>query len=128
MKKILIIDDDHAFQKTLTEALRALSYEVESAYDGEEGLIKAQTLLPDLVLLDIKMPKLDGLAMLKELQAEKKDGEKVAVIITSNSSLLDNISEGLELGVKGYIIKSNESLATIVKTVESTLNPKTRGA
>lgn len=122
MKKILIIDDDQAFQKTMTETLSALHYEVESAYDGEEGLIKARTSTPDLILLDIKMPKLDGLTMLKELQADKKEGEKISIIITSNSSSLDHISEGLELGVAGYIIKSDESLATIVKTIDSIIS------
>jgi len=123
MKKILIVDDDMTFQTTMTAKLRSLGYEVLCAADGEEGLEKAEHEKPDLILLDIKMPKLDGISMLKKLQANKNMNERVPVIITSNLSTIDTISEGIALGVKGYIIKSEESLDSIAMSVEKALNP-----
>jgi|SRR3989344_7160832 len=126
MKKILIVDDDPIFQKTMTAKLELLAYSIVSAFDGEEGLTKAQQEKPDLILLDIKMPKLDGLSMLKKLQSNKDGQTQIPVLITSNLSSTENISEGVSLGIRGYIIKSNETLDTIVKEVETILNSNIR--
>ncbi len=122
MKKILIIVDDITFQKTMSAKLKLLAYDVVSAYDGEEGLMKAESEHPDLILLDIRMPKLDGLSLLKKLQLTKDEAAKIPVLITSNLSDTGNISEGVLLGIRGYIVKSNETLQTIVSAVESVLN------
>ena len=121
-KKILIVDDDMTFQKVMSDKLKSLNYEITSAMDGEEGLKMALEGKPDLVLLDIKMPKLDGIDFLKALKA-KKDVDPISVLITSNLGTVEQISEGIALGVKGYIIKSNESLDTIVKEVEDVFKP-----
>ena len=118
MKKILVVDDDPTFIKVMTDKLSSVGYEVISAKDGEEGLKMAFEIKPDLVLLDVKMPKLDGIGFLKAIK-EKKDVEPIPVLITSNLGTVDQISEGIALGVKGYIIKSNESLDTIVKEIEN---------
>ena len=122
MKKILIIDDDATFQKTMTTKLGEKGFEALTAADGEEGLAKALSDKPDLILLDIRMPKLDGIGFLKKLRANQ-DAPKMPILITSNLSTVEQISEGVALGVKGYIIKSNETLDTIVKEVETVLNP-----
>src|SRR4051812_400269 len=123
MKKILIVDDDVTFQLTMAAKLKEAGYLSVPALDGEKGLEMARSEKPDLLLLDIKMPKLDGLAMLKTLCDESTDKEPVPVFITSNLDGIDKISEGVALGVKGYIIKSDESLDTIVSAVHSVLNP-----
>ena len=122
MKKILIIDDDATFQKAMSDKLKSMSYEVVGAMDGEAGLTMALSEKPDLILLDIKMPKLDGIGFLKELKS-KKDIDPISILITSNMGSIDQISEGISLGVKGYIIKSNETLETIVKEVEDVFKP-----
>ena len=122
MKKILIVDDDPTFQKTMSDKLISLGYEVVGATDGEAGLKVAYSDKPDLILLDIKMPKLDGIGFLKELKA-KKDIDPISTLITSNMGTIDQISEGIALGVKGYIIKSNETLDTIAKEVENVFKP-----
>ena len=121
-KKILIVDDDPTFQKVMSDKLKSLNYEITSAMDGEQGLKMALEGRPDLVLLDIKMPKLDGIGFLKTLK-EKKDIDPIPVLITSNLGTIDQISEGIALGVKGYIIKSNESLDNIVKEIEDVFKP-----
>ena len=122
MKKILIVDDDKTFQKVMSDKLIALNYEVVSAVDGEEGLKMAIEGKPDLVLLDIKMPKLDSIGFLKTLK-ENKDVSPIPILITSNLGNIDQISEGIALGVKGYIIKSNESFDTIVNEIEDIFKP-----
>ena len=123
MKKILIIDDDKTFQKVMSDKLTLLTYEVVQAFDGEEGLNKAISENPDLILLDVKMPKKDGITLLRELRSNTNI-PKVPVLITSNLSGTDNIAEGVALGVKGYIIKSNETLDTLVREVEAVLTPE----
>ena len=121
MKRILIIDDDATFHKVMGDKLKALGYDVTHGYDGEEGWQMALgTNRPDLILLDIRMPKLDGMDFLKKLK-DRKDIAPIPVLITSNLTTFDNISEGVALGIRGYIVKSNESLDTIVKNVEEVL-------
>ncbi|MDO8728443.1 MAG: response regulator [bacterium] len=121
MKKILIIDDDVVFQKTMSTKLELITYQVITASDGEEGLNKTISEKPDLILLDIKMPKLDGIGFLKKLHADKNTSHP-PILITSNLSSMDQISEGVSLGVRGYIIKSNETLDSIVQEIKTILN------
>lgn len=117
MKKILVIDDDMTFVATMKAALDSAKYAVISASNGVEGLEMMEESKPDLILLDIMMPKMDGIEFLKELN--KKYGEgKTPVLITSNVSSLDKISEGISLGVRGYFIKSDESLQGIVGIID----------
>lgn len=124
MKKILIVDDNVFFAKTVSNFLPPDKYEVVTAEDGEEGLKKLQSEKPDLVLLDILMPKIDGIEFLKILQSKriKDKGEfPVPIVITSNLSNINKISEGVALGVKGYIVKSDENLQNIASSIEQVL-------
>lgn len=124
MKKILVVDDNVFFAKTVADSLPPDKYQVVAAEDGEEGLKKLQSEKPDLVLLDILMPKIDGMEFLKILQSKrmKNKGElPVPIIITSNISNMNKISEGVALGVKGYIVKSDESLQSIVSSIEQVI-------
>ena len=123
MKKVLIADDDLTFQRTMSDKLKRAGYAVISAMDGEVGLKKAIEEKPDLLLLDVKMPKMDGITLLKALRSNK-DVPKVPVLITSNLEGTDNIAEGVSLGVKGYIIKSNETLDTLLREIEAILSPE----
>jgi CheY-like chemotaxis protein len=129
MPRILIIDDDLTFQSTMTTKLKSAGYEVDSALNGAVGLMKLEEARPDVILLDLMMPKLDGMGFLKQLQADRPSDTKIPVFITSNFNDMDKVSEGVELGVRGYIIKSNESLDTIVSAVDSVCHaPKTEEA
>jgi DNA-binding response OmpR family regulator len=120
MKKILVIDDDQFFAKTLEAALPAGKYSLISAEDGEMGLEKLQNEKPDLIILDLMMPKLDGTAFLKKLQ-ESKDLPKVPVLVSSNLSSVKKISDVMSMGAVGYVIKSDESLQSIVQDIERVL-------
>lgn len=120
MKKILLIDDDEAFLKTANGFLAAAGYQIVMANDGRKGLEIVEKEIPDLILLDLLMPNLGGMDFLKKLHKDEKLG-KIPVLILTNVSSLNRVDEGLELGARGYIIKSDESLKTIKSTVESVI-------
>src|SRR3989344_1958167 len=117
MKKILVIDDDLTFVAMIKAALDPKAYTISSAANGEEGLSAMEESTPDLILLDVMMPKMDGIEFLKQMN--KKYGEgKAPVLITSNISSMDKISEGVALGIKGYFVKSDESLQGIMGMID----------
>lgn len=120
MKKILVIDDDQFFSKTLEAALPQGKYELISAEDGEVGLQKLKDEKPDLIILDLMMPKLDGTAFLHKIQ-EDPDLPKVPVLVSSNLSSVKKISDVMSMGAVGYVIKSDESLQSIVQDIERVL-------
>ena len=95
-------------------------YSVERAYDGQSGLDLAKQSKPDIILLDVIMPKLDGFSVLKEL---KKDPslKSVPVLLLTNLGQEDDIKKGRELGATDYFVKSNHSPSEIVDKVKSIL-------
>lgn len=113
MKTILVIDDEAYFAETIKTALDAKKYKVIVAESGAEGLKMVEKESPDAILLDINMPGMNGLEVLKKL-----DTKKIPVIITSNLSSKQTISEGVALGVRGYVIKSDETPHTIADAIE----------
>ena len=123
MKKILVIDDDQFFGKTLEAALPSGKYEVVQAGDGEEGLKKLKDEKPDLVILDMMMPKLDGSAFMRKMQDEP-ELHKCPILVSSNLSSVKKISDVMAMGAVGYVIKSEESMSSIVQDIERILDTK----
>ena len=124
-KKVLIIEDEAPLSKILQEALTERGFEVDVATQGEEGWHKTKEALPDVVLLDIIMPKLDGFVYLKRLRNSKKLS-RIPVIILSNLGQESDIAEARELGAIGYLVKSNHTIEAIVQRVEAIFyEPKT---
>ncbi len=117
MKKILVIDDDMTFVATVKASLDPAHYIVESAANGTQGMERIAESVPDLILLDINMPKMNGIEFLKEMNEKYGDGA-IPVLVTSNISALDKISEGVSLGIRGYFIKSDESLQGIIRIID----------
>ena len=124
MKKIIIIDDDEVFSKTLADFLPRDRYESMHAKDGIDGLAMVETEKPDLIILDLLMPKMGGMQFLDELR-KKKLPEEVPILISSQLSKIEDISKaivaGMDVGVKGYVIKSSENLDMIVSEIDKTL-------
>ena len=85
MTKILAAEDDKLISDSLCDALKAAGYEPTPAYDGEQAVAKAKEVLPDLILLDIMMPKLDGISVLWELKANPATA-KIPVIVKNRFS------------------------------------------
>ncbi|MEA3452770.1 MAG: response regulator [Patescibacteria group bacterium] len=120
MKKILFVEDEAAIQKTLGESLRNKGYEVESAIDGEMGLKLAKSGNPDLILLDIILPKKNGIEVLEGLRAEEKTKD-IPVIILTNLENVGEVEKAIELGATTYLIKANYSLDEVIEKVRKTL-------
>ncbi len=120
MKKILIIDDNEAFTSTLSDSLPKDKYTAVIAGDGIEGMEKLKTEKPDLIILDMKMPRMDGITFLKEL---RKENIPVKILISSELSgtlaVSNAIAEGMDLGITGYIAKSSESLEMTLKEIDN---------
>ena len=119
-KKVLIIEDEATLQKALQEVLVAEGYDILSALDGSRGLEMAREENPDLILLDIILPKMDGFEVLKELKSEEKT-ESIPVIILTNLSDISDIQKALDLGATTYLVKADFSLEDVIKKVEDTL-------
>ncbi len=119
-KKILIIEDDHAVRELYAEVLRDEKFSVEEAVDGQSGLAKILESSYDLILLDIMLPRFDGLSILKTIK--KKDGLKdIPVILLTNLGRESIIKEGFALGANGYLIKSEHTPEQIVNEVKKFL-------
>ncbi|MCX6737963.1 MAG: response regulator [Candidatus Parcubacteria bacterium] len=120
MSKILFIEDEVAIQKTLGESLRSKGYDVQAATDGEMGVRLAKSGKPDLILLDLILPKKHGLDVLKELR-EDEVTEHIPVMILTNLENVGEVEKAIELGATTYLIKANYSLNEVIEKVEQLL-------
>ena len=122
-KKILVVDDEKLIVQAYGDHFRNEGYEIGEAYDGVEALEKMQTFKPDIILLDILMPKLDGISVLKKLKADPATAH-IPVIILTNLETKENVIEALELGSL-YFVKSNLSLERVGRWIQELLKEKT---
>jgi DNA-binding response OmpR family regulator len=120
MKKILFIEDESALQKTFGEILKQEGFEMISALDGESGLNLAKTKKPDLILLDLILPKKDGFEVLKELKEDEKTKE-IPVIVLTNLEGIDDVDRALQLGATTYLVKAQYTLEEVIEKVKKTL-------
>ncbi len=118
-KKILVIEDEATLQKALNEVLVQEGYEVLSALDGISGLDLILKESPDLVLLDIILPKMDGFDVLKRL---KEKGSEVPIIILTNLSDINDIQKALDLGATTYLVKADFHLEDVLKKIKELLS------
>lgn len=118
--KVLIVEDEKMLSEMYTTKFRMEEYEVVQAFDGREGLDKAKTEKPDIILLDIILPKLDGFLVLKEIK-QTPELKKIPVLLLTNLGQDDDIKKGKKLGADGYFVKANHSPADIVEQVKRQL-------
>ncbi|MCD5396270.1 MAG: response regulator [Candidatus Pacebacteria bacterium] len=121
MAKVLFIEDESALQKSLGDLLRQEGIEVISAIDGETGLRLAKETLPDLILLDLILPRMHGLEVLKKIKEEERTKD-IPVVILTNLENLSDVEKAIELGATTYLVKANYSLEEIVGKVKNFLN------
>lgn len=118
--KILMVDDDKMLIDLYKERLELAGYQVEVSRDGEEGLAKVHQVKPDLVLLDIMMPKVNGYEALASIKSDP--GTKDTPVIILSALMRDiNKSKAIESGADDYIIKSEAMPADVIKKIESVL-------
>jgi len=115
-RKILIVEDEGLLRELLVEKMNIEGFKTFSASDGKEGLDIALKELPDLVLLDLLMPNMGGMEVLKHLREDER-GRDIPVIILSNLSGKEDIVEGAEKGAVEYLVKSNFDLDDIVAKI-----------
>jgi len=119
-KKLLFIEDEAAIHKTLSDVLQKEGYETLAARDGEAGLQRAQAEQPDLILLDLILPKMNGFEVLKALKDDEKTKE-IPVIILTNLEQMENVQKAIDLGATTYLVKANYSLEEVVNKVKDAL-------
>ena len=108
-KRILLVEDDRFLRRACEASLQRRGFTVRSAPDGEEGLRLARSETPDLILLDLVMPRMSGFEMLRALRSD--DGTcRIPVLVLSNSSSPTAAGDVTALGIEGYWVKSNLSL------------------
>jgi DNA-binding response OmpR family regulator len=119
-KRILLVEDEPAIARAMADKLTNEGFAVIQGRDGEEGLALAMKEHPDLILLDVVMPKKDGMSMLLELRKDDW-GKSAKVIFLTNLSEMDAVQKATELGVFDYIVKSDWKLSDVVKKVREKL-------
>lgn len=129
MAKILLVEDDLMLAQLYTDLLKGQGYTVEHAKDGQEGLMMAQNGGYDLILLDVMLPKMMGIDILKELAKNPPLHPNKKVIITTNLAQEQTIEQAKAYGVDTYIVKSNvnpqQFLEIVAKNIQSSLTPPT---
>lgn len=118
--KILLVEDDKFFQKFYSNKLRENKVEVEIAGDGEEGLAKMKSFNPDLVLLDLIMPKMDGFGVLIA-RSQDESLKKIPVIVFSTLGQEKDIAKAEELGANSYINKGFFDFNNLVNVINKVM-------
>lgn len=116
-KRILVVEDDVALRKVLCDRLTDDGFEALEGQDGEEGLAQALAHHPDLIILDIYMPKMDGITMLGKLRAADSWGKHVSVLVLTNSTDAQTIATVTGFGSIDFLIKSEWGLEALVARI-----------
>ena len=116
-KKVLIIEDDKFLRDLMAQKLVAEGYDVIEAMDGEKGLESAKQEKPDLILLDLILPGIDGFEILANVKADQNISQ-IPVVILSNLGQAGDVDRSLRLGAKSYMIKAHFTPAEIIAKVK----------
>lgn len=120
-KKILIVEDDHAIGKILLSRLNAEGFITILETNGKEGLETSLKEHPDLIILDLVMPIMDGISMLKELRQDEGWGKNAKVLIMTNLTNDEKLQEAFQNGVFEYLVKANWELGIVVDKIKHML-------
>jgi DNA-binding response OmpR family regulator len=118
--KILVVEDDKFLRELISQKLTKEQYEVVVAQDGEEGVAKAKEEKPDMVLLDLILPGIDGFGVLEKIK-EDESVASVPVIILSNLGQREDIERGLKLGATDFLVKAHFTPGEIIEKIRTIL-------
>ena len=124
-KNILLVDDDPLVVRMYQNKLTKDGYAVKIASNGEEALIQVMKEKPDLILLDIMMPKMNGVETLKVLKVEEKTRDIPVIILTNLGDNPEDIESAKRLGALDYLVKANITLKTLSKRVKEVIETGT---
>ncbi|XOB42058.1 MAG: response regulator [Candidatus Nealsonbacteria bacterium] len=119
-KTILIVEDDKFLRELIVRKLKKENFNITEAIDGEEGIKKIKEEKPDLVLLDLILPGIDGFEVLSKMK-EDMSLAQIPVIILSNLGQKDDVERGLKLGAVDYLIKAHFTPGEIIEKVKGAL-------
>jgi len=119
-KRVLLVEDDRFLRRACEKSLQQQGFTVSTAPDGEEALRAIHADPPDIILLDLLMPKVSGFEVLRDIRSDEKT-RSIPVIILTNSSKETDIREIESLGVSAYLVKANLSLAELGSRVKQAL-------
>ncbi|MDO8474092.1 MAG: response regulator [bacterium] len=120
MAKIVIVEDDKFLRDLITQKVLKEGYLVVEAVSGEEGVAKAKEEKPDLMLLDLILPGIDGFEVLRQVK-ENPETSSIPVIILSNLGQKDDVERGMNLGAADYLIKAHFTPGEILTKIKSIL-------
>ncbi len=120
MKSILLVEDDSFLVDIYLTKLKEIGFSVKTAADGEECLKKIEEEVPDILLLDIVLPHIDGWEILRKLKKSDKYN-KVKVVIISNLGQEEEVKKGLKLGAEKYLIKAHYTPSEVVEEIRKIL-------
>lgn len=116
MKKVIIVDDDELLRKLLTRKLKEEGYEVVLAVDGKEGVEKIKEGKPDLILMDIVMPNMDGFQAMEEIQKDESISH-IPIVVVSNSGQPVEIDRAKKLGASDWLVKTEFDPQEVINKV-----------
>jgi DNA-binding response OmpR family regulator len=119
-KKILIVEDDKFLRELISKKLKGEGFSVSEAVDGEAGLKQIKEIKPDLVLLDLILPSIDGFEVLSRVK-EDPAIKSIPVIILSNLGQKEEVERGLKLGAYDYLIKAHFTPGEIIEKIRNIL-------
>lgn len=123
-KSILLVDDDLTLREMYAERFKAEGFSVETAKDGEEALQKATELKPNIVLLDIMMPKINGLDVLKKLKEQEETKNIPVIVLTALIQDREKL-ESVTRGADDYVVKSETMPGEVITKIHAILDKKT---
>lgn len=115
-KTILIVEDEKDVSSVIAELITSQGFNAVEAEDGEVGLDKALSEHPDLILVDILMPRKDGMEMIKELRSHAW-GKNIPIVLLTNLNQADKVAEAIEYDVTDYIVKSDITIDSLAKLI-----------
>lgn len=118
--KVMVVEDDVFVMDIYRTKLAQEGYEVFSASDGKEAMEKMKSNKPDLILLDILMPNMNGMEVLQKMK-DSEDLKNIPVILLTNLSQQEEISKGINLGANDYLIKSHFTPSEVVEKIKNCL-------
>lgn len=121
-KKILIVEDESPLRNAVADILTFEGFQVFQAKNGQEGLDIALKDHPDLILLDLMMPVMDGLSMLEKLREDKGYGASAAVILLTNINDPDKVAQATSAGSYDFLVKSDWNIEDVVRKIKTRLN------
>lgn len=121
MKKVLVVDDDKLMRQAMAKALADHGYQVTQAGDGEEAFNMMQANLPDLLMTDVVMPKLDGIGLLDKIRATTWGQNLKVIVLTVKDTDISDVNKSLKTGVVAYLSKADISREQIISLVDQQL-------